>query len=153
MLLSRSFAVRAGLVAIAITLVGCQTFDRTELVASHAPTELPPAAASAIAGDMVSRFTEHVGPGSTTIHLAPDSSAFGQALETSLKGWGYAVVTDQTADGKATVSLAYVVENYEGSVLARLSTKTFDLGRVYQLTPTGASPSSPISLLQRGGAT
>lgn len=77
------------------------------LTASDAPPEISGPAASAIAGDMVGRLAEQIGPGTATVSLKQDSSPFGQALEAALKGWGYAVVTDQKTDGTTrTVSLA-----------------------------------------------
>lgn len=95
-------------------------------------------------------FAEQVGPGNTTIALTPDGSIFGQSLESSLKGWGYAIVTDQQAKGTATVPLAYVVDAFEGSVLVRLSTAGVDITRMYKLGATGAEPISPVSIMQRG---
>lgn len=146
----RAFAKLLGAAAIAATLAACQSLD-PGLVASTAPAELSAAGASAIAGDLVGRFSEHVGPGTATIRLGQDSNPFGHALETALKSWGYAVVTDQktdAADGKI-VTLAYVVEPFEGQLLARLSTTSLDIGRVYQPTATGAAPLSPVSIQQR----
>ena len=139
---------------LAVSLAACQTLGGTGLVASTATTELTPEAATSIAGDMVGRFAEQVGPGNTTIALAPDGSVFGHALEASLEGWGYALVTDQQTKGTATVPLAFVVDAFEGSVLVRLSTKTVDITRMYKLSATGAEPVSPVSVMLRGsGAT
>jgi hypothetical protein len=136
------------------SLAACQTLGGTGLVASTVTTELTPEAANAIAGDVVGKFAEQVGPGNTTIALTPDGSAFGQALESSLKGWGYAIVTDQQTKGMATVPLAYVVDAFEGSVMVRLSTRCVDVTRMYKVTATGAEPVSPVSVLQRSpGAT
>ena len=150
MILFRPLATLATLV-LAVALAGCQTLGGSGLVASTVTTELTPEAATSIAGDMVGRFAEQVGPGTTTIVLTPDGSVFGQALEASLKGWGYAIVTDQQTKGTATVPLAYVVDAFEGSVLVRLSTKAVDITRMYKLSATGAEPTSPISVMQRGG--
>jgi type IV secretion system protein TrbH len=136
-----------------LVLAGCQTFGGTGLVASSAYAELTPEAANAIAGDIVGRLAEHVGPGASTIQLKPDGSTFGQALETSLKSWGYAVVTDQTAEAANLVPLAYVVDPFEGSVLARISTSAVNLTRVYQVTATGATPTSPLSVMNIGEGT
>lgn len=141
--------VLAGLL-LAVTLAACQTLGGTGLVASTVTTELTPEAAASIAGDMVGRFAEQVGPGNTTIVLTADGSVFGQALEASLKGWGYAIVTDQQTKGTATVPLAYVVDAFEGSVLVRLSTSSVDITRMYKLSATGAEPVSPVSVMQRG---
>ncbi|WP_253610666.1 MULTISPECIES: conjugal transfer protein TrbH [unclassified Bradyrhizobium] len=133
-----------------LPLAGCASFSGGTLVSSSAPPELSGAAASAIAGDMVTKFAEQVGPGTGTIILKRDGSPFGQALETSLKSWGYAVATDQKTSAKKTIPLAYVIEAYNGQVLARLSTGDVELGRAYAATAAGASPASPLSVMQRG---
>ncbi|RWO04066.1 MAG: conjugal transfer protein TrbH [Mesorhizobium sp.] len=147
----RSFRSLAAAVTLAVFLSGCQSLGSGDLIASNAPADISGPAATSIAGDMVSRLAEHVGPGTGTIALKQDGSPFGQALEAALKGWGYAVVTDQTADSGATiVPLAYVVEPFEGQVLARLSTSSVELGRAYEVTTTGASPASPLSVMRRG---
>jgi hypothetical protein len=135
---------------LAFSLAACQTLGTAGLITSSVTTELTPEAASSIAGDMVGRLAEQVGPGTNTIKLRTDGSAFGQALETSLREWGYAVVTDQKAEPADTVPLAYVVDSYEGSVLARLSTPALDLTRMYQLGAAGATPTSPLSVMLRG---
>lgn len=137
--------------AFAILLSGCQSMGTGGLVASAAPTEISGPAAGAIAGDMVSRLAEQIGQGKATVALKQDGSPFGQALEAALKGWGYAVVTDQKTDsGAATVPLAYVIVPYEGQVLARLSTSRIELGRAYTVTTSGATPTSALSLMRRG---
>lgn len=136
--------------ALALPIAGCASFGGGGLVASSAPPDLSGAAASAIAGDMVTKFAEQVGPGSGTIILKPDGSPFGQALETSLKSWGYAVATDQKTAAEKTIPLAYVIQAYDGQVLARLSTGSVELGRAYTATAAGASPASPLSVMQRG---
>ncbi|RWI83826.1 conjugal transfer protein TrbH [Mesorhizobium sp.] len=135
---------------VAALLAGCQNLGADGPVASSAPPEISGPAASAIAGDMVSRLAEHVGPGSGTILLKPDGSPFGGALEASLKAWGYAVVSDQKSDGEKLIPLAYVIDSYDGQVLARLSTGSLELGRTYTATSTGATPASPLSVMQRG---
>lgn len=99
---------------------------------------------------MVTKFVEQVGPGSGTIILKPDGTPFGQALQASLKSWGYAVATDQKTGAEKTIPLAYVLESYDGQVLARLSTGNVELGRAYSATAAGASPTSPLSIMQRG---
>ena len=138
------------LILVAAPLGACQTLGSAGMVTSSVTAEITPEAASSIASDMVGRLAEKVGPGSNTIQLRDDGSAFGKALEASLKGWGYAVVTDQKADGAGTVPLAYVIDSFEGSVLARLSTPSLDLTRMYKLTTTGAAPASPLSVTQHG---
>lgn len=136
--------------ALSIILSGCQSLGTDGLSASEAPAEISGPAASAIAGDMVSRLAEQIGPGTATVSLKRDSSPFGQALEAALRGWGYAVVTDQKTDGATrTVPLAYVLVPYEGQVLARLSTNSVELGRAYTVTQAGAQPASALSVMQR----
>ncbi|MBA3447688.1 MAG: conjugal transfer protein TrbH [Pseudaminobacter sp.] len=139
-----------GFLLAAMWLAGCQAIDADSLVASSAPPEISGQAASAIAGDMVSRLAEHVGPGTGTIVLKPDGSPFGDALEDALKTWGYAVVSDQKAGGEKLIPLAYLIDSHEGRVLARLSTASIDLGRAYATTATGAAPASPLSVMRRG---
>jgi len=134
---------------LALPLAGCASFGGGGLVASSAPPGLSGAAASAIAGDMVTKFAEQVGPGSGTIILKPDGSPFGQALETALKSWGYAVATDQKTAAEKAIPLAYVIQAYDCQVLARLSTGSVELGRAYTTTASGASPASPLSVMQR----
>ncbi len=134
---------------LTLPLAGCASSGGGGLVASSAPPDLSGAAASAIAGDMVTKFAEQVGPGSGTIIFKPDGSPFGQALETSLKSWGYAVATDQKTGAEKAIPLAYVIQAYDGQVLARLSTGSVELGRAYTATAAGASPASPLSVMQR----
>lgn len=148
---SRLICNLAAACTLAILVSGCQTMGTEELVSSSAPPEISGPAASAIAGDMVSRLAEQIGPGKATIALKTDTSPFGQALEAALKGWGYAVVTDQKTDGDATViPLIYVILAEDSQVLARLSTNSVDLGRAYSVTVSGATPASALSLMRRG---
>lgn len=145
--------IRAVTTAFALTILlsGCQSMGTDGLVASTAPTNISGPAASAIAGDMVSQLAEQIGPGKATVALKPDTSPFGQALEAALKGWGYAVVTDQKTDsGTKVIALAYVVMPVDGQVLARLSTDSVELGRAYTVTASGATPASALSLMRRG---
>ncbi len=137
--------------ALAIVLSGCQSMNAESLVSSSAPPEISGPAASAIAGDMVSRLAEQIGPGKATIALKADTSPFGQALEAALKGWGYAVITDQKTDqGTKVIPLAYVISSVDGQVLARLSTESVELGRAYSVTAGGATPASALTLMRRG---
>ena len=147
-----SFSATQRIIAVVLVvaaLAGCQTIASDGLVTSSAPTEISGPAASAIAGDMVTRLAEQVGPGTGTIILKPDGSPFGQALETSLKSWGYAVATDQKTDGQTLIPLAYVIDSHEGQALARLSTNSVELGRAYRVTAAGAAPTSPLSIMRR----
>lgn len=141
----------AATIAAAIFLSGCQSMDTESLVTSSAPPEISGAAANAIAGDMVSRLAEQIGPGKATVALKSDKSLFGQALEAALKGWGYAVVTDQKTDpGTKVIPLAYVISSIDGQVLARLSTGNVELGRAYTASAGGATPASALTLMRRG---
>jgi len=146
-----SFVRVAFAVFMAITVTACQSTGLGGLVASNAPPEMSAPVATAIAGDMVNRFSEQVGPGTATIALKQDGSPFGQALETALKSAGYAVLTDQKIDDKARpLALAYVVQPFEGKILVRISTPTIEIGRVYVATSAGATPASPLSVMRRG---
>lgn len=138
-----------GIAALGLQLAACAAIGGRSVVSNGSRADLSLAAADAIAGDMVSRLAEHIGPGKATIVLKVDGSPFGRALEGSLRRWGYAVATDQKTDQHA-ITLAYVIDSYDGAVLARLSTPQFDLGRAYKVTASGASPSSPVSVLERG---
>ena len=140
-----------GLFATTLTLAGCQTFGigSSSQIASIDNAQVSPEAAGVIAEDLVGSLAEVVGPGTGTVVLKPDGSAFAVALETSLRAWGYAVAIDQKVDDASAIPVAFIIDSFEGSVLARLSTATVDLGRAYALTETGATPKSPLSVLQR----
>lgn len=141
-----------GLFAATLALAGCQTFGiggSSSTIASIDNAQVSPEAAGVIAEDLVGSLAEVVGPGTGTVVLKPDDSAFAVALEKSLRAWGYAVAIDQTVDDASAIPVAFIIDSFEGSVLARLSTATVDLGRAYALTETGATPTSPLSVLQR----
>jgi hypothetical protein len=140
-----------GFFIAAAILSGCQTADDA-LTTSSTPVAVTGAAASAIAGDMASRLAEQIGPASatTTIRMEKDPSEFATALEAALKGWGYTVVTDgKVAEDVKPVELAYAIEGFDGQVLARVSTPSIAIGRAYTPTAAGATPSSPLSIMQR----
>ena len=143
------FRLPAALLLLAL-LAACQTMSVPGLIRSEVTAELTPESATAIAGDMVGRLAEQVGPGTTTIELRGDDGPFGPALEAALREWGYAVVTDQATKGAVVTPLAYSVDPFEGGVLVRLSTLQVELTRMYTLSPTGAIPASPLSVMQRG---
>ena len=143
--------VRAMMVAgfLAFVLSGCASVAPTGLIAGTALPEISDTAAGAIAGDMVSRLAEQVGPRTAAVALNQDDTPFGRALEAALKGWGYAVVADQKAEDRTKlISLVYAVEPFEGQMLARLSTASLKIGRVYSITNVGATPTSPLSVMQ-----
>lgn len=141
-----------GLLAVTLPLAGCQTFGiggASSQIVSIDNAQVSPEAAGVIAEDLVGKLAEVVGPGTGTVVLKPDDSAFAIALEKSLRAWGYAVAIDQKVDDASAIPVAFIIDSFEGGVLARLSTSTVDLGRAYTLTETGATPTSPLSVLQR----
>ena len=152
--ISGSFTSLVRIATVAMFCAGfsaCQTTGEGGLASSADKAELSSTTANAIASDMVSKLAEVVGPGTGTIVLKSDGTPFGEAMKSSLQGWGYAVATpDQKTDGSKLIHLAYVIDTFEGSVLARLSTSTVDLGRAYAVTSTGAAPSSSLSIMRRG---
>jgi len=131
-------------------LSGCQTADDA-LTTNSNPIAVDGPAASAIAGDMASRLAEQIGPsGTTTIKMDKDGSQYAVALEAALKGWGYTVITDgKIAKDQKPVELAWSIDSFNGQVLARLTTPSIALGRAYMPTTAGATPASPLSVMQR----
>jgi hypothetical protein len=144
--------MRKTLAAITITAIlsGCQTADET-LTISSTPIAVTGATASAIAGDMASRLAEHVGPAGTTIlKMDKDTSEYATALEAAMKGWGYTVVTDgKIGKDQKPVEVAWSIDSFDGQVLARVSTPVIALGRAYTTTSAGATPASPLTIMQR----
>ncbi|NSZ03141.1 lipoprotein [Agrobacterium tumefaciens] len=144
--------MRKVLAAIVFTaiLAGCQTADET-LTTSSTPIAITGATASTIAGDMASRLAEQVGPaGTTTLKMDKDTSEYAAALEAALKGWGYTVIADgKVGKDQKPVEIAWSVDSFDGQVLARVSTPAIALGRVYTATSAGATPASPLSIMQR----
>lgn len=131
-------------------LSGCQTADET-LSTNSTPIAVTGATASAIAGDMASRLAEQVGPaGTTTLKIEKDTSEYAAAIEAALKGWGYTVVTDEkVSKDQKPVEFAWSIDSFDGQVLAQVSTPAVTLGRVYTVTSSGATPASPVSVMQR----
>ena len=147
----RTTLVRLVTVAcLTLPIAACQTFGTEGLIASSAPAEISNSTADAIAGDLAGRLVESVGPGTGSIVLASSDAPFASSLEGALRAKGYAVTRDGSAGEGASISLAYVVTSGDGEILVRLSTRTLDLTRTYRETPTGAVPSSPLSILRRG---
>jgi len=132
-------------------------------LASTAPPQMTMPAATAIAGDLVPRLTDQLGRANATVVLTLDHSVFGSALEASLRNAGFAVATDDDAGNRGArdqgtgdqnvIRLAYVLTPIDGQLLARLTTGSLEIGRVYAATDTGAAPTSPVSVMQREGAT
>jgi hypothetical protein len=139
------------LLVAAALLSSCQTTDDA-LTTSSTPVAISGPAASAIAGDMASRLAEQIGSAgaTTTIKMDKDTSEFATALDAALKGWGYTVVTDgKIAKDVKPIELSYSIEGFDGQVLAQLSTPSLALGRAYTPTTAGATPASPLSIMQR----
>ncbi len=139
-------------IVIALVLSGCQTAT-DGLSTDAAPAEVTGPAAGAIAGDMAGRFAEQAGSTTTPIKLHKDTSEYSVALEAALKGWGFAVLADDTSasakDAPKPVTLTYSIAAVDGQVLARLSTDTMELGRAYSVSNGVATPASPLSLMKR----
>ena len=152
----RPILARTAMVVMAATLVsgcaglGLDGFGTSGLVASTAPIEMTASAASAIAGDLVPRLAEQLGQGKATIVLKSDTSAFSAALEAALRTWGFAVTTDGEVKDQNAIRLAYVLAPVDGQILARLTTGSLEIGRIYATSGTGAIPASPVSVMQRG---
>ncbi|MFS8116709.1 conjugal transfer protein TrbH, partial [Rhizobium jaguaris] len=123
--------------------------DGSDARSNAAPVSGP--AASAIAADMASRLAEQISPvRSTTIKMERDTSEFAAALEAALKGSGYTVLTDgKVGKDVKPVELTYAIDGTQDQVLARLSTPSITLGRAYKATAAGATPASPLSIMQR----
>lgn len=137
-------------VIITAILSGCQTADDT-VTTSSTPIAVTGATASAIAGDMASRLAEQVGPAvTTTLKMDKDTSEYAAALEAALRGWGYTVIADgKVGKDQKPVEIAWSVDSFDGQVLARVSTPAIALGRAYTATSAGATPASPLSVMQR----
>ncbi|TPP06025.1 conjugal transfer protein TrbH [Rhizobium glycinendophyticum] len=137
-------------IIIASVLSGCQTADET-LTTNSTPIAVTGATASAIAGDMASRLAEQVGPaGTTTLKMDNDSSEYAAALEAALKGWGYTVIAEgKVGKDQKPVEVAWSIDSFDGQVLAWVSTPAIALGRAYTATSVGATPASPLSIMQR----
>lgn len=133
-----------------LVLSGCQTTDDT-LPTGSMPIAVTGATASAIAGDLASRLAEQVGKvGVTTLKMDKGTSEYAAALEAALKGWGYNVIADgEVAKDQKPVDVTWSIDSFEGQVLARVSTHEIALSRAYTATSAGATPASPLSILQR----
>lgn len=138
------------IIIITAILSGCQTADET-LTTGSTPIAVNGATASAIAGDMASRLAEQVGPtGTTALKMDRDTSEYAAALEAALKGWGYTVIADgKVGKDQKPVEIAWSIDSFDGQVLARVSTPAIALGRAYTATSAGATPASPLSIMQR----
>lgn len=143
--------MRRLLIPLLITafLSGCQTPE--DALTNSDPIVINGATAGAIAGDMASRLAEQIGPaGTTTIKMDTDRSNYAAALEAALKGWGYTVILDGKAGkDQKPVELAWSVDSFDGQVLARLTTPSIALARAYTPSAAGATPTSPLSIMQR----
>ena len=132
-------------------LCGCQS--GAEPFSSNDVPELSAPAAGAIAGDLSGRFAEQAGSTPKSLKLRGDGTGFAMALETALKGWGYKMAGGDEApvdkNDPKPLELNYSLARGDGQVLARLSTDTITVSRIYSVTATGATPASPLSLMKR----
>ncbi|MDM9621887.1 conjugal transfer protein TrbH [Rhizobium sp. AC44/96] len=134
-----------------LTLVGaCQSREDT-VTAVLTPAAVTKPTASAIAGDMAARLAETIGPAGTTfIQMQREKTDYSTALEAALKGWGYEVMADGKPAGKQRpVELSYSLDSLDGQLLAQVATPSIALARTYVSTNTGATASSPLSIMQR----
>ncbi|MDQ0562237.1 putative outer membrane protein [Rhizobium mesoamericanum] len=131
-------------------LAGCQTADDA-LTTGTTQTAVTGSAASAIAGDMAGRLAEQIGSaGTTTIKMKNDQSEFATALEAALKRRGYTVVADnKIGKDMKPLELAYAIDSIDDQVLAGVTTPSIAISRAYSLTADGATPVSPLSVMQR----
>jgi hypothetical protein len=137
------------LILTATVISGCQT-SKDVFSTNATPIAVTGAAAGAIAGDLASKLVEQIGTSpKAPIKMETDSTEFATALEAALKGWGFTVITDGKAPKDAKpVELTYSILNIDGQVLVRLSTPSIALGRAYIPTAAGATPASPLSIMQ-----
>jgi type IV secretion system protein TrbH len=133
--------------SLAVVVSACQSSSRALSVDTQ-PLDLQPPAASAIAGDMVSRFAEQTTGTSKRILVSADASAFGVAMTDAFKAWGYTITTNAKTELKP-VEVAYGVDRIDGQVLAHLQTPSVGLSRGYSVTAGGAQPATPLSVEQR----
>ncbi|MDR6671233.1 conjugal transfer protein TrbH [Rhizobium sp. 1399] len=149
MLVNSKISRVVSIVLVSVSLAACTTTGGYfSPQGSIDAANLDATAADGVAADMVARLAEHVGPGTGTIALKSDNTAFASAFDKHLRTWGYAV--DPAASGGGAIALAYTVDTADGQVLARISTPSVELARSYQTTTTGAVPSSPLSVMTRG---
>ncbi len=137
-------------IILVTTLSGCHTADET-LSTDSTPIAVTGATASAIAGDMAGRLAEQIGSAdTTTLKFDKDTSEYAAALETALKRWGYIVIVDgESGKDQKPVELAWSIGSFDGQVLAQIGTPAVVLSRAYTPTSAGATPASPLSIMQR----
>lgn len=153
--MSRIYVPKARVFAIAIvssSLAGCTTTSGYfSPDVSKDAAQLDAVSGDAVAADMIARLAEHVGPGTGTIALRQDDSAFAGSLEKQLRSLGYAV--DPSSTGAGTVPLSYTVDTADTQVIARLTTPSFEIGRTYSMSTGVALPASPVSVMRRANPT
>lgn len=135
---------------MAVLVSSCQTADHA-LTTSSTPVVVTGPVADAIAGDMASRLAEQIGSARTrAIKIDKDTMEYATALGAALKGWGYSVITDgKSGKDQAPIQVSYSLDSFDGQILAQLTTSSLSLGRAYTATASGATPSSPLSIIQR----
>lgn len=128
---------------------GCQTAGGAAPTASSVELSGPPA--GAIAGDMASRLAEQLDPAKLPIIKMDDpQTEYAIALKAALQGWGYGfVVEGKTEPDPALVELDYSLDRIDGQILAQLTMPSISIARAYVATVNGATPASPLSIIQR----
>lgn len=136
------------LASLSVGLAGCSSDSGYFApAASQDAAKLSPEAAKAVAVDMAGKFAERVDPKSGAVVLAVDDSPFATAFESALRGYGYGISStkDQPSGG---IPVAYTVADVNGAILVRLTTPQIELSRTYAISSAGASPVSPLNVLQ-----
>ena len=132
-----------------VTLTGCMTQEGA-FASARQPVLLTEPASAAIAGDMAGRLADQMEAPDTVTLLVDDGSAdHATAIETALRGYGFAVVADVSGPkDPAPLVVSYALERSDDLVLARLSTPSLTLARAYSTNATGAKPESPLSIMK-----
>ncbi|NRP21815.1 hypothetical protein LPJGGPFB_05074 [Ensifer adhaerens] len=130
------------------SLSACQQTPDPALVRSE-KQEISSAAQSAIAGDMARHLVDAFGTKPTDIYyVAENGSDRAVAIETALRPWGFKflAVTGTLSERKNAVPITYDIYRFESTLLVRLMTPQTTLSRTYEVSLTGARPSSPIAI-------
>jgi hypothetical protein len=141
------------LALLVVGLAGCASVDAGYFtpVVSRDAAKLSPEAAKAIATDIAGKLSERMAAGAETIRLVVDGSPFGVAFAESLRGRGYAVNLAKSTEenkGASGTPVAYAVTKAGDAIMVRLSLPSMEITRTYSVSASGASPASPLSVMQ-----